>query len=131
MDNGINYLLIFTEICSSICLFIIGLYIVMYLIKHIATYLIKSWKVRDKKEKVNKGVIDTMYILLGIIQVITICWAFISKITSFWIFTPLILGVIYCLVTKILGYILLLHAGKNMNNNNNSIDINQLKNLLK
>ena len=123
MDNGINYLLIFTEICSSICLFIVGLYIV--------TYLIKSWKVRDKKEKVNKGAIDTMYILLGIIQVITICWAFISKITSFWIFIPLILGVIYCLVTKILGYILLLHAGKNMNNNNNSIDINQLKNFLK
>ena len=123
MGNGINYLLIFTEICSSICLFIVGLYIVIY--------LIKSWKVRDKKEKVNKGVIDTMYILLGIIQVITICWAFISKITSFWIFTPLILGVIYCLVTKILGYILLLNAGKNMNNNNNSININQLKNLLK
>lgn len=122
MDNGVNYLLIFTEVCSAICLLIVGLYIV--------AYLIKSWKVRDKKEKVNKGVIDTMYVLLGIIQVITICWAFISKITSFWIFTPLILGVIYCLVTKILGYILLLHAGKNMNNNN-SIDINQLKNLLK
>lgn len=88
--------------------------------------------IENTTNKKRKGVFNmdiAVYILLGIVEVAVGAFSFVTKSNVWYTFIPLGIGVVYSLIMKITGAIMMVKVCKNTNANTDSIK--QLAELIK